>query len=113
MKILRFIRAIRFLLSTNSAWVDGAEWKGEDEVALAKFLSSDTGRKLTSRLRNSSLSMNAQAVQDGNVQACGRAAGYMLALADFQTLSASSSPQEEHTEGIDLTGIEALAHLTP
>jgi hypothetical protein len=113
MNLLRLIRAIRFLLSTNGAWVDGAEWTRNDTEALSKFLAGETGRRLTSRLRNSSLSMNAQAVQEGSAQACGRAAGYMLVLADIQTLSASSSPQEEHHESNDLTGIEALEHLTP
>lgn len=113
MNPLRFIKAIRFALSTNSAWVDGAEWTGADEAALTSFLAGETGRKLTSRLRNSSLSMNAQAVQEGSAQGCGRAAGYMLAIADIQTLSASASPQEAQSENHDLTGIEALEHLNP
>ena len=111
--MMRLFRAIKLVLSTNSAWVDGVEWSRDDEAALSRFLTGDTGRKLTSRLRNSSLAMNAQAVQEGNLATCGRAAGYMLAIADLQSLSVSSSPQEERSEESDFMGIASLAHLTP
>jgi hypothetical protein len=56
--------------------------------------------------------MNAQAVQEGNAQGCGRAAGYMLAIADIQTLSASASPQEAQSEQAG-DGSGLLEHLNP
>jgi hypothetical protein len=58
--------------------------------------------------------MNAQAVQKGDAHASGVAAGYMLALTDLQTLSATGAPQdsEHHEEGVE-EGNVSLEQLNP
>lgn len=112
--INRLFTALRFLLSTGGAWTDGTDWEKEDAGALAHFLKTPAGTKLIAKLRNASLSMNAQAVQKGEPHASGSAAGYMLALTDIQTLSAIGSPQdpEQSEEGVD-TGNVTLEQLNP
>ena len=113
--IARFFRTLFLLLSGAGTWVDGAEWTTDDEAALATFLGSETGAKLSARLRNASLSLNAGAVSSGGVRACGRAYGYMLAISDIQTLSARGSlgdaPTSEDAAGD--TGGGGLEHLNP
>lgn len=113
--ISRFFRTLFFLLSGAGTWIDGAEWTDDDKATLATFLTSETGTKLTARLRNASLSLNANAVASGGVRSCGRAYGYMLAISDIQTLSARGSlgdaPTTEDATGD--TGGSGLEHLNP
>jgi len=112
--IARFIKTLFFLMSGAGTWIDGAEWTADDEKALSTFLNTEAGVKLRARLRNASLSLNAQAVQSGGVRACGRAYGYMLAVSDIQTLSASGTLGEAETnEGAGDTGTGNLEHLNP
>jgi len=112
--ITRFFTALRFLLATGGAWTDGTEWEREDGGSLALFLKTPAGSKLIAKLRNASLSMNAQAVQKGDAHTSGTAAGYMLALTDIQTLSAIGALQdsENHEEGV-VTGDANLEQLNP
>ena len=113
--IARFFRTLVFLLSGSGTWIDGAEWTDDDKAALGTFLNSETGAELSARLRNASLSLNANAVASGGVRACGRAYGYMLAISDIQTLSARGSlgdaPTTEDATGD--TGGGGLEHLNP
>lgn len=112
--ITRFLRTLRFLLSGAGTWVDGAEWTDEDEITLANFLTSETGTRLRARLRNASLSLNAQAVQAGAAALCGRAFGYMLAISDIQSLAATGPLKEAGTsEEAGDTGAGSLEHLNP
>lgn len=112
--IARFFKTLLFLLSGAGTWIDGAEWNDDDKAALSRFLASNTGTKLSARLRNASLSLNAQAVQSGGHRICGRAFGYMLAISDIQTLSATVTPQEDQpSEDNSATGAAILEHLNP
>jgi len=112
--IARLLRTLVLLLRDGGSWCDGAEWSSEDERALGAFLSTAAGTKLRARLRNASLSLNAQAVQDGAPHLCGRAFGYMTAISDLQALSASGAPQDAQTSGESSdTGAGNLEHLNP
>lgn len=114
MKLLRLIRTVIVLLRTGGAWADGEAWSRDDAARLAAFLRTETGEKLSRRLRNSALALNAQAVQRAEPWRNGQAAGYMLATADIQTLSAEGAlrdaqPSEETAIGAD----GSLDHLAP
>lgn len=112
--ISRFFKTFFYLLSGAGTWVDGAEWSNDDALALGAFLRTETGAKLSARLRNASLSLNANAVQEGDHKTCGRAYGYMTAIADIQTLSAGGAPEDaSNTEDDAEAGGGVLEHLNP
>lgn len=112
--IARLFRTFLLLVRDGGAWCDGAPWTAEDERALGAFLATAAGTKLRARLRNASLSLNAQAVQDGAPHLCGRAFGYMTAISDLQALSAPGAPRDAQTsEESGDTGAVSLAHLNP
>ena len=112
--ITRFFRTLLLLRNTSSSWCDGADWTPDDERVLSAFLGTSTGARFRARLRNASLSLNASAVQTGDMHACGRAFGYLTAVSDIQALSAIGAPQDAETsEGGSGTGAEDLEHLTP
>ena len=114
MKILRLIRTALLLLQTGGTWADGEEWTNDDAAALATFLRTGTGEKVARRLRNSALALNAQAVQRAEPWRNGQAAGYMLAVADLQTLSAEGALRDAQTSEDDAQGAAStLDHLAP
>jgi hypothetical protein len=113
-KLLRLIRTALLLLQTGGTWADGEEWTNEDAAHLASFLRTDTGEKVARRLRNSALAFNASAVQRSEPWRNGQAAGYMLAVADIQTLSAEGALRDAQTSEDDAQGAATdLAHLAP
>ena len=113
-KLFRLLRTALFLIRTGGTWADGTDWTQDDARALASFLHSETGEKLSRRLRNVALSMNANAVQWSDAWRNGHAAGYMLAATDIQTLSADGAPQDSETsEEADAGAAAELAHLAP
>jgi hypothetical protein len=109
----RFFRAL-FLFLEIYPWEDRSPWTDEDTLRLKQFLLSDVGVRLRTKLRNTSILINANSVQSGSEKACGQATGYMLCLADLQSLSGSGAPQQTADETSesdgDLTGIE---HMSP
>ena len=111
--MIRFFRVLLDMV-TFYPWNEQTPWTDEDTLRLKQFLLSDVGVRLRAKLRNTSILINASSVQTGSEKACGQAVGYMLCLADLQSLSGSGSPQpaaDETSEGQgDLTGIE---HLSP
>lgn len=114
MKLLRLFRTALVLLRTGGAWADGENWSPEDANRLAAFLRTETGEKLSSRLRNSALALNAQAVQQAEPWRNGQAAGYMLATVDLQTLSAEGALRDAQTSEEAATGAgSSLDHLAP
>ena len=110
----RFFKTVFILLRHGGTWVDGADWTDDDTIALGGFLASETGTKLRARLRNASLSMNSTAVQSSDMHRNGVACGYMLAVADLQSLSVKGAPQDAQTsEDAADTGDSNLEHLNP
>jgi hypothetical protein len=85
-------------------WPQVPDWEKQDADKLRVFMESPLGKKLALRLRDASLRHNSSAVQDGNIHRCGIAAGYMLALSDFQTLATfgTSEPQSDNLQSEDL-----------
>jgi hypothetical protein len=114
MKLIRLLRTALALLRTGGTWADGEAWSAEDANRLSAFLHTGTGRKLTRRLRNSALALNAQAVQQADGWRNGQAAGYMLATADIQTLSARDALRDAPTTEEAAIGADgSLDHLAP
>lgn len=114
MKLFRLIRTALFLIRTGGTWADGSEWTNADAAALSSFLRTETGEKLSRRLRNAALALNANAVQRSDPWRNGQAAGYMLAATDIQTLSAEGALRDAQTTEDDDAGAAAeLEHLAP
>lgn len=114
MKLFRLIRTALLLLRTGGTWADGEQWTNEDAARLAAFLHGETGAKLARRLRNSALALNAGAVQRAEPWRNGQAAGYMLAVADIQTLSAEGALRDAQASEEDAQGAASiLDHLAP
>ena len=115
-KFQLFLRCVWTLMrqgGTYEQWDDS--WGLQDQGALSSFLNSDTGKRLSGRLRATSLMMNHRAVISGRPWKCGYASGYMGALADLElltTLSDISDPSDTETHepsrAEDL--IDRLAH---
>ena len=109
MKLLRFFQIAWALYKGGGAWAEDCEWAASDSASLSHFLSGVSGRRLTARLRNASIRMNASAVQSPDPWASGRAAGYMLLIEDISALAApqtSEDPEEEaYGAGIPLENI--------
>jgi hypothetical protein len=113
-KLLRLLRTSLLLLRTGGTWADGDTWTNEDAARLSSFLRTPTGEKLSRRLRNAALALNAQAVQQAEPWRNGQAAGYMLATADLQTLSAEGALRDAQTPEEAATGADgSLEHLAP
>ena len=100
-KIQLFLRCVWILMrqgGTYELWDDS--WGKQDQGALKAFLNSETGKRLSGRLRATSLLMNHRAVMSGRQWKCGYASGYMGALADLDLLtqlSDISEPSEAET----------------
>lgn len=110
--MIRIYRIIMDLLRVYP-WRDHSPWSDEDTLRLKQILLSDLGVRLRTRLRNTSIMINANAVQNAGEKACGQAVGYMQCLADLQSLSGIGVPQNsesEFSEEGDLTGFE---HISP
>lgn len=76
------------------------QWERDDAVALNHFLNSATGRKLVLTIRYQEQASNATAVlkHDRHEYASGWAAGFRGALAWFQSLSETRTPQPTQPE---------------
>lgn len=102
-KIQLFLRCVWILVRQGGAyeqWDDS--WGLQDQAALKGFLYSETGKRLSGRLRATSLMMNHRGVMSGRPWKCGYASGYMGALADLElltTLSEISEPSEAENYG--------------
>ena len=110
--MIRFFRVLFNLLRTYH-WENGSTWSDEDALRLKQTLASDFGIRLVARLRNASIMLNANAVQEGSPWKCGQASGYMLALADISTLSACGELESSQSEDSSEGELESLAHLSP
>ena len=97
-RIQLFFRCVWTLMRQGGAhefWDDA--WGPQDQGTLSTFLNSETGKRLSGRLRATSLLMNHRGVMSGRPWKCGYASGYMGALADLElltTLSDISEPSE-------------------
>ena len=78
---------IRYADATH-VWDD--TWGAQDQLALSTFLSSETGRRLSGRLRATSMLHSHRAVLAGRAWKCGYASGYMGTLADLEILTSLS-----------------------
>jgi hypothetical protein len=111
--MIRFFRIV-FELLRFYPWSDRSPWTDEDTLRLKQFLLSDVGVRLRTKLRNTSILINANSVQAGTEKACGQAVGYMLCLADLQSLSGSGTPQQTADETSETQGdLADLEHLSP
>ena len=94
-RIQLFFRCVWILMRQGGAyeqWDDS--WGLQDQGVLSAFLNSDTGKRLSGRLRATSLMMNHRAVMSGRPWKCGYAGGYMGALADLELLTQLSDISE-------------------
>ena len=94
-RIQLFFRCVFVLIRQGGAyeqWDDS--WGKQDQGALSGFLKSDTGKRLSGRLRATSLMMNHRGVLSGRPWKCGYASGYMGALADLELLTTLSDISE-------------------
>jgi hypothetical protein len=83
-----FFRCVWILMRQGGAyelWDDS--WGQQNQGALSAFLNSETGKRLSGRLRATSLMMNHRGVLSGRPWKCGYASGYMGALADLELLT--------------------------
>jgi hypothetical protein len=83
-----FFRCLWILMRQGGAyelWDDS--WGRQDQGALSAFINSETGKRLSGRLRATSLMMNHRGVLSGRPWKCGYASGYMGALADLELLT--------------------------
>jgi len=108
--MIRFLKIAWALYQGGGAWAEDCEWEASDAVSLRLFLSGESGRRLTARLRNASINMNASAVQSPDPWTAGRAAGYMLLIEDISALSAPQvgQPDEEEAFGAGVP-LESIA----
>ena len=100
-KVQLFLRCVWVLMRQGGAyeqWDDS--WGPQDQDALGSFLNGETGKRLSGRLRATSLLMNHRGVLSGRPWKCGYASGYMGALADLELLtqlSDISDPSDTET----------------
>ena len=73
---------------TPPIWDD--TWGAQDQLALSTFLASETGRRLSGRLRAISNLHNHRAALAGRQWKCGYASGYTGALAEIEILTSLS-----------------------
>ena len=100
--MIRFFRIAWALYRAGGAWADDSEWTAADAVWLRSCLSCESGRRLKSKLRNASMSMNARAVLSSDPAGEGRrAAGYMTCVEDISALAA---PKDSETTEEDAFG---------
>lgn len=83
------LRIIFTLIECFRRWPSGAqvEWEDQDAHALAVFLNSPTGKKLTHKLVRHTASINEWAVMSGNPANCGEARGFKKLLAYLFTFA--------------------------
>lgn len=110
-----FFRCVWILMRQGGAyelWDDS--WGQQDQGALSAFINSETGKRLSGRLRATSLLMNHRGVLSGRPWKCGYASGYMGALADLELLTQLSDISEpleaEHEPSRAEDLIDRLAH---
>lgn len=112
--MIRFLRALKFLLRNPWFWQTPPEWTDEDRAAWLGFIKSNPGLKLSLTLRAASMQLNGNAVASGDTHTCGRAAGFMEALQYLESLSRPAAPKDGETS--ETTGEGApvnLDHLAP
>lgn len=92
-------------------------WDEEDQLELAKFLTSTTGQRLKQALIATIADQNERAVAEGTPAACGRAQGYRTFWALWEHLS--SNYAERPADGLQYASagyhgpLADLAHLSP
>ena len=111
-RIQLFFRCVLVLMRQGGTWETWDDsWGVQDQGALSGFLHSETGKRLSGRLRATSLLMNHRAVMSGRQWKCGYASGYMGALADLDLLtqlSDISDPTDAETPNQDSSRAEDL-----
>jgi hypothetical protein len=110
--MIRIWRIIADLLRVYP-WNNNSPWTDEDTMRLKQVFLSEMGVRLRARLRNTSIMVNANAVQNGSEKACGQAVGYMQCLADLQSLSGVGVPDNSESESSETGDLAEFEHISP